>query len=314
MSVKSSSKLLGLSLLVGLGATACNPGNDTPCVVGQSSDGATIVCSNGSTAFVPNGATGPSGAQGVGAGVETTVIPDGDARCLQGNGGFEYITFIDYNNTGVWASNDAVTSTNYVCNGATGATGAMGATGSAGAVGATGATGAAGADGSSSSISLTAAGSDSCANGGWIVTVTNTDQSPASYPLCNGANGAAGATGATGAAGASNTNASQSSSSSSLSLIELIAPCGINSAAYKEELIVLSDGSLLGDFSDSTDGDETRLALIPDGTYEDTDDSGCIFTVSTSGSTRSVSWAAGSSSYEPSGWPAGSQSWSIPSN
>jgi hypothetical protein len=274
------------------------------------------------------GATGASGSQGLGAGIATSLIPVGDPRCLAGQGGVVTTTFIDANNTGILECNDTITSVTYLCNGANGAagavgatggtgadgamgaTGAVGATGASGAAGATGATGsdgaagatgaagadgsvgatgASGADGTSPILSLTQASSQECANGGWIVTVSG----GSSEPICNGAPGAAAAP------------------SSGMTLVEFIAPCGLASSNWKEELLAFSDGSLLADFSDNASGSETRLALISDGTYEDTDDSGCVFTVSTAGNTRTVSWGAGSSGDEPQGWSAGQQSWTI---
>ena len=89
-------------------------------------------------------------------------------------------------------------------------------------------------------------------------------------------------------------------------MVQLLAPCGLASSVWKEELILFSDGTLLGDFSDNLAGANTRLSLIPDGTYEDTDDSGCIFQIKTTGKSRSLTWGT------QSNWLAGGLTWTMP--
>ena len=125
-------------------------------------------------------------------------------------------------------------------------------------------------------------------------------------------NGTNGASGPQGIPGPSGSPGPQGSPGPTPSLgpdtpMWLIAPCGQASSPYKEQLMCLNNGSLLSSFSDSTSGNETRFALIPVGTYEDTDDSGCVFTVSlaSDGVSTIVSWNAGSGQY--STWVAGSQ-------
>jgi hypothetical protein len=287
--------LLAASALIAL--TACNA-NKESCTV----SGNTITCPNGSSTTIPEGEAGGtgepgvSGAVGVGSGIFSTVIAAGNQECPQGNGGVSYTTFIDHNNTGVYASNDTVTSVNYICNGATGAAGTNGTDGTAG---------------TSSSVNMAAASVNECPSGGWDITMTNAGVTSQPYPLCNGADGTAGATGATGDTGATGA-AGAPAPTYNLSLVQLIAPCGEASSDYKEQLMLFSDGSLLADFSASSDADTVRLSFIPDGVYIDTDDSGCEFTVSTSGATRTLTWGAGSSSDDPSGWSAGGWSWGVP--
>ena len=85
--------------------------------------------------------------------------------------------------------------------------------------------------------------------------------------------------------------------------VGIVTPCGPSSSPFKEVLLILEDGSLLASFSDTQSGDNTRFALIPDGTYMDTDSSGCVFTISTKDNVRTVTWN--------NDWHGGSQSWTI---
>lgn len=73
--------------------------------------------------------------------------------------------------------------------------------------------------------------------------------------------------------------------------VDVIRPCG-ESVAYEEVLLRLNDGQVLAVFSANTAGDMTRLSLLPDGSYVNTDGSGCQFTLSTSsdGAERAISW------------------------
>jgi len=88
------------------------------------------------------------------------------------------------------------------------------------------------------------------------------------------------------------------------SVVSPIMPCGQASSPFKEVLLCLGGGQLLASFSETAGGLNTRFAIIPAGTYEDTDSSGCVFSVSVDGSGSStVSWSAGHSAY--STWLAG---------
>ena len=70
----------------------------------------------------------------------------------------------------------------------------------------------------------------------------------------------------------------------------------------------LQGGRVPGNFSESASGTNTRFAFIPNGSYVDTDESGCNFTVTGDGSTTStISWSAGSNSYAT--WSADGYSW-----
>lgn len=79
--------------------------------------------------------------------------------------------------------------------------------------------------------------------------------------------------------------------------VKAIAPCGVGSAPYKEVILLLADGSLLSSFSDNFAGQNTRLAFLPDGNYVNTDGSNCSFSVSTNGTTRTLSWSGGLESW-----------------
>lgn len=92
-------------------------------------------------------------------------------------------------------------------------------------------------------------------------------------------------------------NGAANAAAAMLQIVQQITPCGPNSSPWKEVLLQLAGGLLVGSFSDNSSGLNTRLSDLPDGSYVDTDNSGCNFSVFTSGSTRSVSWSSGSNSY-----------------
>jgi hypothetical protein len=173
---------------------------------------------------------------------------------------------LDTNGDGILESSE-ITSTAYVCNGAAGANGA---------------------NGHSAIINIADATTQQCPNGGSVIlTATDAndngiidpgDSNIQSATICNGTNG-------------------QNGCMSPFTPVGFITPCGPNSSPWKELLIILHDGSLLASFSDNVSGYNTRLAFITDGTYQDTDPSACVFTISTSGLTRSISWSGGGQSW-----------------
>lgn len=83
-------------------------------------------------------------------------------------------------------------------------------------------------------------------------------------------------------------------SPSSNDIAEAFSACPNIATPYREVLLRLNNGQLLASFSDNINGYNTRFVLIPDGTYTNSDGSGCTFTVSTSGLTRTIAWAGGS--------------------
>jgi hypothetical protein len=62
-------------------------------------------------------------------------------------------------------------------------------------------------------------------------------------------------------------------------VIEVFVPCPEIPGLYREVILILSDGTMLASFSDNADGKNTRLSVLPPGTYKTTDGRNCIFTV-----------------------------------
>jgi hypothetical protein len=146
-----------------------------------------------------------------------------------------------------------------------GNTGAVGATGAQGSTGQTGSQGVAGENGLSIVSSTTTATATECSNGGTVIAMaqattgmpySTSEPNQTMVVVCNGQNAEV-----------------------PLSIMYPIAPCTNTSSPYKEQLLCLNDGGLLGDFSDSASGLNTRFAFLPTGSYIDTDDSGCQFNV-----------------------------------
>jgi len=258
-----------------------------------------------------NGVSGPSG---FGTGIQLTAAPL--AQCP--SGGNIYTVFQDVNNNGLLDPFENIISTQTVCNGLNGLTSLIStnrvttdyatcASGSGiqinsgadtnsdgllepseitntqvvcdGSNGAIGAAGPAGSNGHNIVYAVTAASTTTCPDGGSTVLmaldVNNTgeycalDPNQQSIVLCNGKNAPL----------------------SPYLPIQPIMPCG-NNVAYKEVLLRLSNGQVLAAFSDNVGGLNTRLTLLPDGSYIDTDDSNCQFSLLTSNdqATRSISW------------------------
>lgn len=189
-------------------------------------------------------------------------------------------------------------------NGKDGSNGSDGKDGVNGTNGTNGSNGSNGINGLNSLITTMPALSTQCSSGGTVV-LTGLDSNRdgnlsvsevvSSATICNGTNGSQGIQGVPGATGPV----------SAFSPINPIQPCGANSSPYKEVLLCLFDGNVLASFSDNMAGSNTRFAFIPSGSYIDTDDSACAFTVNVdSHGNTTVSWAAGHNSY--STWTAGS--------
>jgi hypothetical protein len=139
-----------------------------------------------------------------------------------------------------------------------------------------------GADGHGVAFSLLSADASACPAGGTLVLMAEDVNDDGVYSalsphqesmtLCNGMDGA-------------------DQPMPAYAPVEPIIPCG-NTVAYKEVLLLLANGQVLSSFSQDSSGTMTRLAFLPDGSYMDTDASGCAFSLTTASEThtRSISW------------------------
>lgn len=73
---------------------------------------------------------------------------------------------------------------------------------------------------------------------------------------------------------------------SSLTIVEIVDPCNDAANIIDEVLLVLSNGQVLASMSDAASGQNTRLVVVPPGTYNTTDGSACQFTVTAAGLAR----------------------------
>lgn len=219
--------------------------------------------------------------------------PASAAQCPAG--GMAYTLYGDADANGSFSAADVMIDQQVVCNGVNGANGANGANGQ---------------DGASMVFETLSASPVQCSNGGSFIvmaidsdrsgTITPADSNHAAILVCNGGNGSNGQDGVNGRDGANGHDGADGQNGSNgadgqdailplFTPVEAIQACG-NSVAYKEVLLRLANGQVLGSFSDDTSGKMTRLAFLPDGTYMNTDNSGCTFSLSTAGDTRSISW------------------------
>lgn len=237
-----------------------------------------------STVAGPAGSSGPAGAQGVGAGILT--VPS--RMCP--SGGVDITTFIDVHDTGVFTAGDVITSLSTICNGVDGSNGV------------------------SSTISQSLATSAQCPTGGVVYTTNQTgstgeiiENSTKQGIVCNGAVGKTGDQGAQGSQGVKGDQGSVGQTGSAgkdgvtttvtiTKPIQTITPCGPASSPWKERLLCVGN-NLLSSFSDNASGTNTRLAFLTEGSFIDTDSSGCTFSVIVTDSSTSVSWSAGSNQY-----------------
>lgn len=209
------------------------------------------------------GATGATGSVGItgssGTNGHSIVFQTTSADVFEcSTGGTILAMGVDINDNGFLDGGDASVQTTVICNGLVGATGQTGASGAIGATGNTGNTGATGEMGNT------------------------------------GMTGSTGNQGTTGPSGTDGMNGS----SSPFNPVDYITPCGPNSSSWKEVLLAMFDGDILASFSETQAGYNTRLALMNDGSYMDTDSSMCNFTVATDGNhNRLVSWSGGYALY-----------------
>lgn len=60
-------------------------------------------------------------------------------------------------------------------------------------------------------------------------------------------------------------------------------PCGDAPGIIDEVLLILANGQVLVSFSENANGKNTRFSILPPGSYQTTDGSGCVFTITSSG-------------------------------
>jgi hypothetical protein len=246
-----------------------------------------LVCNGGQGSQGNNGQNGINGINGVngaaGAGIGLIQIVASSAQCP--TGGKVYTYFLDKDNDGDLDNEDSVIATQIVCNGLNGTNGTNGNNGTNGSNG---------TNGHSAAFSQASADHTSCANGGIVVNMgvdlnnnglLDTSEIKQVAVVCNGNTGQKGDTGATGQTG-------PTGYTPEFAPVMPITPCSASSSQYKEVLLGLEGGQILSEFSGSpTNADLVRNTFIPDGSYFDTDNSQCYFTVSTySNGNRIVSW------------------------
>lgn len=229
-----------------------------------------------------NGSNGANGQDGFTTLFNMDRVATGLNACASGSG-LQISAGVDGNRSGVLDGSE-ISQAQVLCDGQNGAVGAAGP---------------AGMNGVSMVYQTVAASVNQCASGGsnilMALDVSHTGVYSPSQPgqqaitICNGRDGANGEDGEDGEDGTDGHDG-QNATLPAYSTVESIMPCG-NTVAYKEVLLRLQNGEVLASFSQNTSGDMTRLAFIPDGTYMNTDGSGCVFSLATSGATRSISWS-----------------------
>lgn len=196
-------------------------------------------------------------------------------------GGKTIVSYKDMDDNGFLnMEKDKNIQTMQVCNGVAGSNGTNGSNGADGATGAKGDKGDKGDAGNNGVDGTNGTNGSNGSNGS------------------NGTNGSNGSDGATGAKGDKGDKGDTGNPgvTPSFTPVDYVQPCG-PTVPYKEVLLVLFDGSILGSFSDNASGLNTRFAFIPDGSYIDTDGSNCNFTVTHTAHTRTVSWSGGSKTW-----------------
>ena len=156
-------------------------------------------------------------------------------------GGKTYAVYSDENHDGRKQDEESVLSTQVVCNGTNGASGSNGSNGTNGSNGSNG------SNGHSLVFTTVSAPPEVCASGGSTLLIASdihdlgiydpTLPNQSAMTVCNGSNG-------------------QNAEVPSYTPVEAIQPCGAT-VAYKEVLLRLANGQVLGSFSDDVSGKMT---------------------------------------------------------
>jgi pilus assembly protein FimV len=224
-------------------------------------------------ALVGCGGAGAPGAAGA-AGAAGTDGKNGTATLLSitrsdslpgcnGGSGITVVSYVDADGSGTLTPGDPILSQAVVCDGATGAAGPQGDAGT------------------SCTVETVDPDPNVAPNGGALITCGST-----STLVLNGAPGPAGPQG----------DAGVPAPPTAYSVVNVIDPCGPSGGA-DEVFLQLANGTVVASFSDNAAGQNTRLSILNDGTYETSDGTNCIFTVSTNTqvtpNTRSITWPGG---------------------
>lgn len=107
--------------------------------------------------------------------------------------------------------------------------------------------------------------------------------------ICDGLNGVDGPIGPEGPQGDPGADGEDGATpaASPYEVTQVIDPCGDASGIYDEVILKMANGTLIGSFSDNSEGRNTRLSLLTPGSYVTTDGSNCHFSVSVNGS---ITW------------------------
>jgi hypothetical protein len=247
--------------------------------------GALVGCGGAASLPGPEGAEGAAGAAGAqgDAGAAGANGKDGSTTLLNvtrsdslpdcgGGPGITVQSYLDVDNSGTFTPGDTLESQAVVCDGAPGPAGDAGPQGDAGPEG---------PPGTSCSVESVAADPTVAPNGGALITCGDT-----STLLLNGAPGPTGPQGQPGTP----------APPTAYSVVDVIDPCG-PSGGFDEVFLRLANGTVVASFSDNSAGQNTRLSILVDGTFETSDGTNCVFTVSTDTSvtpnTRTIAWSGG---------------------
>lgn len=131
-----------------------------------------------------------------------------------------------------------------------------------------------GSNGHSMVFDTASANSTQCSNGGNIIllgldlndnlVLDSSDGNLQSAIICNGLDG-------------------QDAPPTPFTPTGVVNPCGDAPSVYDEVLIKLSNGTLIASFSQNANGQNTRFAILPAGTYITTDGDNCTFSVNSNG-------------------------------